>query len=54
MLDDAAIFVIAMVSLAATGMTNRYLRLSHLLGGVGMVAVGMLLLFAPEYLSFRA
>ena len=53
-LDDAAIFVIAMMTLAATGMTGRYLRWSHLLGGVGMVAIGALLLFAPDLLTFTA
>ena len=54
MLDDAAIFVIAMMTLAATGMTGRYLRWSHLLGGIGMVAIGALLLFAPDLLTFVA
>ncbi|MFY0615014.1 MAG: hypothetical protein JXQ99_26020, partial [Hyphomicrobiaceae bacterium] len=54
MLDDAVIFVIAMMTLAATGMTGRYLRWSHLLGGVGMVAIGALLLFAPDLLTFTA
>ena len=52
MLDDAAIFVIAMTTLAATGMTNQYLRYSHLLGGVGMIVIGTLLLFAPGWLNF--
>jgi hypothetical protein len=52
MLDDAAIFVIAMMTLAATGMTSRYLRLSHLLGGIGMIGIGTLLLFAPDLLNF--
>jgi len=54
MLDDAAIFVIAMMTLAATGMTGRYLRLSHLLGGIGMIVIGALLLFAPGLLSFTS
>lgn len=54
MLDDAAIFVIAMMTLAATGMTGRYLRFSHLFGGIGMVVIGALLLFAPDLLNFTA
>ena len=54
MLDDAAIFVIAMMTLSATGMTGRYLRLSHLLGGIGMFVIGALLLFAPDFLNFVA
>ncbi len=52
MADDAAIFVTAMVTLNATSMTNRYLRWSHLLGGLGMIAIGFMLLFAPEWLAF--
>ena len=54
MLDDAAIFAIAMLTLHATSMTNRYLRVSHLLGGLGMVAIGILLLVAPDWLTFTA
>lgn len=54
MLDDAAIFVIAMTTLVATRMTGRYPRLSHLLGGVSMIAIDTLLLFAHEVLNFSA
>ena len=52
MLDDAIIFAIAMLTLHATSMTNRYLRISHLVGGLGMVAIGALLLIAPDWLTF--
>jgi len=51
-LDDAAIFVLAMMTLAATGMTTRYLRISHLAGGVIMTAIGLMLIFAPDLLTF--
>ena len=54
MLDDALIFAIAMLTLHATSMTNRYLRISHLLGGLGMFAIGVLLLIAPDWLTFTA
>jgi glutaredoxin len=52
MIDDAAIFMLAMLTLKATGMTNRYLRASHLIGGIVMAAIGALLLFAPDWLVF--
>lgn len=52
MLDDAAIFALAMFTLAATGMTTRYLRVSHLAGGVIMLVLGVLLIFAPDWLAF--
>lgn len=54
MLDDALIFVTAMLTLAATGMTTRYLRISHLLGGIIMLTIGLLLILAPDLLAFGA
>jgi glutaredoxin len=54
MLDDAIIFTLAMITLHATSMTNRYLRVSHLIGGLGMITVGVLLLVAPDWLAFVA
>ncbi len=53
MLDDLIIFATAMVTLQATSMTNQYLRYSHLIGGIGMLTIGALLLFAPEWLTFQ-
>lgn len=53
MLDDLAIFATAMLTLHATRMTNQYLRYSHLIGGVGMLLIGGLLLFAPQWLTFQ-
>lgn len=52
MLDDAIIFATAMLTLKATGLTNQYLRFSHLVGGVAMVMIGLLLVFAPDWLAF--
>ena len=54
MLDDMAIFATAMLTLHATSMTNQYLRYSHLIGGIGMLLIGGLLLFAPQWLTFQA
>lgn len=52
MLDDAAIFVIAVYTLHATGLTHRYARFTLIFGGFLMYALGALLLFAPEVLTF--
>jgi glutaredoxin len=52
MLDDLLIFVIAMKTLQVTGLTGRYARWSHLIGGGLMLLIGILLLFRPEWLSF--
>jgi hypothetical protein len=52
MLDDAAVFVTAMLTLRATGLTATYSRYAHLIGGVVLGGLGLLLVFWPELLSF--
>jgi len=52
MLDDLLIFVVAMKTLQVTGLTGRYARWSHLIGGILLLLIGILLLFRPESLSF--
>lgn len=52
MLDDFAIFAIAVLTLHATGLTTKYRRFTLIFGGVLMYALGLLLLFAPEALTF--
>ncbi len=53
LLDDIIIFVIAMVTLEATGISTKYNRLSHLIGGILMILIGLLLIFKPEWLMFN-
>jgi thiol-disulfide isomerase/thioredoxin len=52
MLDDLFVFFVAMKTLQMTGVTAKYSRLSHLIGGVLMVIIGLLLIFKPEWLMF--
>jgi len=52
MLDDGVVFVTAMLTLRASGLAATYSRYSHLVGGVVLGAVGLLLLFRPQWLSF--
>jgi hypothetical protein len=52
MLDDAVVFVTAMLTLRATGLAATYSRYSHLVGGTVLFAVGLLLVFRPEWLAF--
>jgi hypothetical protein len=52
MLDDLAVFVIAMRTLEVTGVAGGYSRFSHLAGGVILLAIGLLLLFRPGWLMF--
>lgn len=52
MLDDLAVFAVAMVTLQAVGVSGKYTRYSHLIGGAIMVIIGLLMLFKPEVLMF--
>ncbi|NMB92049.1 MAG: thioredoxin family protein [Parcubacteria group bacterium] len=52
MLDDLIVFIGAMITLRVTGITNKYSRLSHLIGGILMLLIGLLLIFKPELLMF--
>lgn len=52
MLDDLFVFFAAMTTLQITGMTTKYSRISHLVGGIIMLIMGILLLFRPEWLMF--
>jgi hypothetical protein len=44
--------IIAMFTMKVTGISTKYSKYSHLIGGVLMVVVGLLLLFKPEWLMF--
>lgn len=50
LIDDLVIFVIAMVSLRITGITTKYNKLAHLIGGIIMIIIGLLLIFKPEWI----
>jgi len=52
MLDDLFIFFTAMITLEMTGISTKYSRISHLIGGILMLIIGLLLIFKPELLMF--
>ncbi len=52
MLDDLLMFFVAMMTLQLSGIAGKYTRLSHLIGGILMLIVGLLLIFKPEWLMF--
>lgn len=53
LLDDLIIFVIAMLTLKVSGITTKYNKLSHLVGGIIMILIGLLLIFKPEWIMFN-
>ena len=51
--DDLIIFFIAIITLKVTGISNKYTKYSHLIGGVLMLIIGLLMLFKPEWLMMN-
>jgi len=51
-LDDLFVFLVAMTTLRITGLTTKYTRFSHLIGGILMLIIGLMLIFKPEWLMF--
>lgn len=53
LLDDLILFFAAMKTMEVTGMSTKYSKYSHLIGGILMIIIGLLLLFRPEWLMFQ-
>ena len=53
LIDDIIIFSIAMFTLKLTGVSNKYSKYSHLVGGIVMLIIGLMLIFKPEWLMFN-
>lgn len=53
MLDDIIVFLIAMVTLEVTSISNKYNKYSHLIGGILMFILGILMIFAPNILMLK-
>ena len=53
LIDDLVIFIVAMTTLKLTGISTKYSKLSHLIGGIVMLLIGLLMIFKPEWLMFK-
>ncbi|MBR3363048.1 MAG: hypothetical protein IKG40_03885 [Bacilli bacterium] len=53
LLDDIIIFAIAMKTLEVTGISTKYSKYSHLIGGIIMTLIGILLVLKPEWIMFN-
>lgn len=53
MVDDVVVFVIAMKTAELTGISTKYARNAHLVGGVLMVILGLLMIFKPAWLMLN-
>ena len=53
LIDDLIVFFIAMFTMKVSGISTKYNKYSHVLGGIIMLVVGILLIFKPEWLMFQ-
>lgn len=53
LLDDLIVFIIAMVTMKLTGISNKYNKYAHLIGGIIMLVIGILMIFFPNLLKFN-
>ena len=53
MIDDMAVFAISMVTLEASGITNKYNKLCTLVSAIIMIIMGLLLLLKPDWLMLN-
>lgn len=53
LIDDIVVFTIAMFTLQLTGISTKYTKYSHLIGGIIMLIIGLLMIFKPSWLMFN-
>ncbi|MFA7688908.1 MAG: hypothetical protein WCX96_02330, partial [Bacilli bacterium] len=53
MIDDILVFFLAMTTLKLTGISTKYGKASHIIGGILMIIIGLLLIFNPGLLMFN-
>ena len=53
LIDDIIVFSVAMITLDVTGISTKYTKYSHLVGGIIMVIIAILMAFKPEWLMFN-
>lgn len=53
LIDDIVIFAVAMKTLEISGISTKYTKYSHLIGGIIMFIIAILMIFKPEWLMFN-
>ena len=53
MIDDMVVFAISMITVEATGITNKYNKLCTLISAIIMILIGLLLLLKPSWLMLN-
>lgn len=53
LIDDIIVFIIAMTTMKITGISNKYNKYAHLVGGIIMLLIGILMIVNPSILKFN-
>ena len=53
LLDDIIVFLIAVKTSEVTGLSTKYSKYTHLVGGIIMVLIGLLLIFKPAWIMLN-
>ena len=53
LIDDIIVFIIAMTTMKITGISNKYNKYAHLVGGIIMLIIGLLMIINPSILKFN-
>lgn len=53
LIDDIVVFALAMFTFNVTGISTKYTKYSHLVGGIIMVLIGIIMAFKPEWLMMN-
>ena len=53
MIDDMVVFAISMITVEATGITNKYNKLCTLISAIIMIIIGLLLIFKQDWLMLN-
>ena len=53
MVDDILVFGLSMITLEATGITNKYNKLCTIISAIIMIIMGLLLIFKPDWLMLN-
>jgi len=53
LLDDLVVFIVAMKTSELTGISTKYGKYSHLVGGAVMILLGILMVLKPEWLTLN-
>ena len=52
LIDDIIVFTIAVITMTSNGISSRFNKYSHLIGGIIMLIIGLLLILKPGWLMF--